>query len=234
MTSTQTFWPHAQVLAGACLLKPYRHILSTQRSPALTLNITKYYFVNNNSETLKEKINGLWSTLSWHKVYEVLQGIAFCPWAGLKVVCEERWAFSPKWLWIPQTLKTHSTLWPLVSHWHPLKKSLWFWRQDGYGQYFLNPSRVFKCTWSVERHCVMHSPRHFSRTPAVLHPPTHTHTMLSPLPSRFNSSVSLSAPLFHPSQELHSIIGLDLLFMAIRKLNGNYNLGPLVYFGLNG
>lgn len=131
MTSTQTFWPHAQVLAGACLLKPYRHILSTQRSPALTLNITKYYFVNNNSETLKKKINGLWSTLSWHKVYEVLQGIAFCPWAGLKVVCEERWAFSPKWLWIPQTLKTHSTLWPLVSHWHPLKKSLWFWRQDG-------------------------------------------------------------------------------------------------------
>lgn len=70
MTSTQTFWPHAQVLAGTCLLKPYRHILSTQRSPALTLNITKYYFVNNNSETLKknqwplinfELTQGLWS-----------------------------------------------------------------------------------------------------------------------------------------------------------------------------
>lgn len=62
----------------------------------------------------------------------------------------------------------------------------------------------------------------------MLHPP-----MLAPLPSRSNSSVSLSAPLFHPSQELYSIICLDLLFMAIRKLNGNYNLGPLVYFGLN-
>ena len=129
--STQTLWPHAWVLAGACLLKPYHHVLSTQGSPALTLNITKHYFVNNNSKTLK-KINGLWSALSWHKVYEVLQDIAFYPWAGLKVVCEERWAFSPKWLRIPKHWRAIPHLTPCVSLASPKKEFMildtrWIW-----------------------------------------------------------------------------------------------------------
>lgn len=164
--STQTLWPHTRVLAGACLLKPYHHVLSTQGSPALTLNITKHHFVNNNSKTLKKN---QWPLIDFELTQGFMKFFKTLP-SAHEVVCEERWAFLPKWLWIPQTLKTHSTLWPLVSHWHPLKRSLWFWIQDGYGQYFLNPIRVFKCTWSAERHCVVYSLRHFSRTPVMLHP----------------------------------------------------------------
>lgn len=86
------------------------------KKPDLTLNITKYYFMNKFLKGFK-KISSLWPTVFW-----VLWGIAFYPdlaWEWLKNT-------HPLHMALPFP-KTHSTLWHLVSLATP-KKCLSLWK----------------------------------------------------------------------------------------------------------